>query len=212
MPLRLAAVCGLIAPLTYVASLVFGGLAQPDEFSSANDDISDLGAETASNAWIYNQVGMNLTGILIVLFAVGLWLALSPSVLGRLGATAVGLTGLTLFLEGFFRLDCRGIDAGCENTSWISDGHKLLTGISGAFLFAAPILLAFAFRRLPEWRRAWLPSLLAIPVFIVASVLFSLIGNGASTRAGAVAWFAWLAYVAYELLQRGRKEPVRTEF
>ena len=212
MGLRAAAVCGLVAPLTYMASLVFGGLAQPDEFSSADDDISDLGAETASNPWIYNQVGMNLTGILIVLFAVGLWLALSPSVLGRLGATAVGLTGLTLFLEGFFRLDCRGIDAGCENTSWISDGHKLLTAISGAFLFAAPILLAFAFRRLPEWRRAWLPSLLAIPVFIVASVLASLIGNGAATRAGAVAWFAWLAYVAYELLQRGRKEPVRTEF
>ena len=73
--LRAAAVCGLVAPLTYVASLVFGGLAQPDEFSSADDDISDLGAETASNPWIYNQVGMNLTGILIVLFAVGLWLA-----------------------------------------------------------------------------------------------------------------------------------------
>lgn len=209
---RAAAVCGLVAPLTYVASLVFGGLAQPDEFSSANDDISDLGAETAANAWIYNQIGMNLTGILIVAFAVGLWLALSPSVLGRLGAAALALMGLTLFLEGFFRLDCRGIDAACENTSWTSDGHKLVTAISGAFLFAAPILLAFAFRRIPEWRRAWLPSLLAIPVFFAVSILASLIGNGAATRAGAVAWFAWLAYVAYELLQRGRKEPVRTEF
>jgi Protein of unknown function (DUF998) len=212
VPLRLAALCGLVAPLTYVAGLVFGGLAQPDEFSSANDDISDLGAETASSAWIYNQVGVNLTGILIVIFALGLWLALSPSVLGRLGAAAVALTGLTLFLEGFFRLDCRGIDTGCENTSWISDGHKLLTGISGAFLFAAPLLLAFAFRRLPGWRRAWLPSLLAIPVFIAASVLFSLIGNGASTRAGAVAWFIWLGYVAYELLQKAEVSRVRTEF
>lgn len=112
MPLRLAAVCGLVAPLTYVAGLVFGGLAQPDEFSSANDDISDLGAKTASSAWIYNQVGLNITGLLIVVFGVGLWLALSPSVLGRLGATAVALTGLTLFLQGFFRLDCRDIDTG----------------------------------------------------------------------------------------------------
>lgn len=212
MGLRAAAVCGLVAPLTYIASLVFGGLAQPDEFSSANDDISDLGAETASNAWIYNQVGMNLTGILLVLFAVGLWLALSPSVLGRLGATAVGLTGLTLFLEGFFRLDCRGIDAGCENTSWIADGHKLITGISAAFLLVAPVLLAFAFRRLPEWRRAWLPSLLAVPVFIAVSVLFSLIGDGAATRAGAVTWFVWLGYLAYELLQKAERSRVRTEF
>jgi hypothetical membrane protein len=212
MPLRLAAVCGLVAPLTYVAGLVFGGLAQPDEFSSADDAISDLGAKTASSPWIYNQIGLNLTGILIVVFALGLWRALSPSVLGRLGAAAVALAGLTLFLQGFFRLDCRGIDTGCENTSWISDGHRLFTGISTAFLFAAPVLLALAFRRLPDWRLAWLPSLLAIPFFFAASVLFSLIGTGASTRAGAVAWLVWLAYVAYELLQKAERSRVRTEF
>ena len=212
MPLRLAAVCGLVAPLTYVAGLVFGGLAQPDEFSSADDAISDLGAKTASSPWIYNQIGLNLTGILIVICALGLWFALSPSVLGRLGAAAVALAGLTLFLQGFFRLDCRGIDTGCENTSWISDGHRLFTGISTAFLFAAPVLLALAFRRLPDWRRAWLPSLLAIPFFFAASVLFSLIGTGASTRAGAVAWLVWLAYVAYGLLQKAERSRVRTEF
>ena len=212
MPLRLAAVCGLVAPLTYVAGLIFGGLAQPDEFSSADDAISDLGAKTASSPWIYNQIGLNVTGILIVICAFGLWFALSPSVLGRLGAAAVALAGLTLFLQGFFRLDCRGIDTGCENTSWISDGHRLFTGISTAFLFAAPVLLALAFRRLPDWRRAWLPSLLAIPFFFAASVLFSLIGTGASTRAGAVAWLVWLAYVAYGLLQKAERSRVRTEF
>jgi hypothetical protein len=158
------------------------------------------------------RVGLNITGILIVVFAVGLWLALSPSVVGRLGAVAVAAVGLTLFLEGFFRLDCRGIDTRCENTSWISDGHKLITGIPGAFLFTAPILLAIAFRQLPAWRRAWLPSLLAIPVFFAASVFFSLIGDGAATRAGAVAWVVWLGYVAYELLHKSERSRVRTEF
>jgi hypothetical membrane protein len=54
VPRRLAATCGLLAPLTYIAALVFGHLAQPDAFSSADDAISDLGAETASSAWIYN--------------------------------------------------------------------------------------------------------------------------------------------------------------
>ena len=124
----------------------------------------------------------------------------------------MALTGLTLFLQGFFRLDCRDIDTGCENTSWVSYGHRLFTGISTAFLFAAPVLLALAFRRLPGWRRAWLPSVLAIPLFFAASVLFSLIGAGASTRTGAVAWFVWLGYVAYELLQKAEGSRVRTEF
>lgn len=66
---------------------------------------------------------------------------LSPDLLGRLGAVALALTGFTLFLQGFFRLDCQAIDAGCENTSWHSEAHSWATGVSTAFLFAAPLLL-----------------------------------------------------------------------
>ena len=202
MPTRVAAICGLLAPLPYAAALLVGGLAQPDAFSSADDAISDLGALTASSPWIYNQVGLNLTGILVMVFALGLWRALSPDVLGRAGAVGLVLVGLTLFLQGFLRLDCRGIDAGCENTSWHSDAHGLATGVSAVFLFASPIVLAFAFRRVPGWRNAWLPTLAAIPAFFLASILFSALGNGASTRAGAITWFVWLAFIAYQLLNK----------
>jgi hypothetical membrane protein len=202
VPLLLASYCGLLAPLTYGAALLFGGLAQPDAFSSADNAISDLGSETASSAWIYNQIGLNLTGILIMLFALGLWRALSPDLLGRLGAAAVALTGLTVALQGFLRLDCQGIDRGCENTSWHSEAHSWATGVSTAFLFAAPLLLAFAFRRLSRWRDTWIPTLAAVPFFFAASIAFSGIGAGASTRAGAIAWFAWLAFVAFRLLKK----------
>ena len=203
MPIRIAAACGFLAPLTYGAALLFGGLAQPDEFSSADDATSDLGAATASRPWIYNQIGMNLTGILIVVFGLGLWRALSPDLLGRVGAVAVMGVGLTLFLEGFLRLDCRGIDTACDNTSWLSDGHRLTTAVSGLFIFGSPIVLAFAFRRRADWHNAWIPTLAAIPAFFVASILFSLIGDGAAARAGALTWFLWLAYVAFQLLKKG---------
>jgi hypothetical protein len=33
--------------VTFVAGLLFGDLAQPDAFSPANDNISDIGAQTA---------------------------------------------------------------------------------------------------------------------------------------------------------------------
>ena len=199
---RIAGACGLLAPVTYCAALLFGGLAQPDAFSSADDAISDLGAVTASSPWIYNQIGVNLTGILVVVFALGLWRALSPNFLGRAGAVGVALVGLTLFLQGFLRLDCQDIDAGCQNTSWHSDAHGLATGVSTAFIFASPIVLAFAFRRIVGWRKAWLPTLAVIPASLVASILFSGIGNGASTRAGAITWFLWLAFIAFQLLNK----------
>ena len=108
MPTRIAAACGLLAPLTYCTGLLLGGLAQPDAFSSADDATSDLGASTASSPWIYNQIGVNLTGILVMVFALGWWRALSPDWLGRAGAVGLALVGLTLFLEGFLRLDCQG--------------------------------------------------------------------------------------------------------
>ena len=210
MPTRIAAACGVLSALTYGAGLLLGGLAQPDDFSSADDAISDLGALTASSPWIYNQIGLNLTGILVVVFGLGLWRALSPSFLGRLGSIGLMLVGLTLFLQGFLRLDCQGIDAACENTSWHSDAHRVATGISAIFILASPLVLAFAFRRIPAWRHAWLPTLAAVPAFFLASILFSVIGDGASTRAGALAWFLWLAFVAFQLLKKeeAQHEPL----
>lgn len=206
VPLRLAAVCGLLAPLTYTAGLLFGGLVQRDGFSNADDSTSDLGADTASSPWIYNRIATNLTGVLVFLFALGLWRALSPSVAGRVGAGILALLGVTLFLEGFFTLDCQGIEDACENTSWQSDGHRWVSRLTGASLLIAPIVFAIAFRRLPQWRDTWFATAAAVPFFFAASVVFSLLGDGASTRAGAVAWFLWLAFIAFRLLQKSEED------
>jgi hypothetical protein len=46
---------------------------------------------------------------------------------------------------------------------------------------------------------------------IVASIGFSVVGDGAATRAGAVVWFLWLGFVAFRLLQRAETGGVRTE-
>jgi hypothetical protein len=210
VPLRAAGICGLLALVTVSVGYIGGALAQPDAYSSADDATSDLGALTANQAWISNQIGSNLTGILIILLGLGLWRALSPDVLGRIGAGAVVLTGLAIFLDGFFRLDCRGIDAGCTNDSWHSAAHKM----NNRFLFVAfvaPPILAFAFRRIPAWRGAWLSSLLAVPALIVCGVLFSVLGDGASQRAANLTLFAWLVFLAVRLLRTADTRPVQTE-
>jgi hypothetical protein len=200
VPLRLAAICGLLAPVTFVVGLFLGDLSQPGAFSPADDNISDIGAATADHAWLYNQVASNLCGLLILALALGLWRALGTGWLARLGVVGLAVLGVLRFLEGFFRLDCRGIDAGCENDSWQADAHRIESGVAAALLFILPVL-AFAFRRLPEWRDLWLPTLLAVPAVIAVSILFSIIGDGAATRAASIAWFLWLALVAFRLLR-----------
>jgi hypothetical membrane protein len=198
---RVAGVCGMLALVTSTFGWLAGDFAQPAAFSPADDDISDLGAVTASSAWLYNQVGANLTGLLVVVLAVGLWVALSPDLLGRLGAAALLVAGAGGFLDGLFRLDCRGIDAACTNHSWHYHAHKIESGVTAAGLLLSPLILAFAFRRIPGWRGAWLPSLLAIPAIVLANVVFSAIGDGAATRAGTVTAFAWIAFVGAWLLR-----------
>ena len=204
MPPRIAAICGLLASLTFIAGLVVGDIVQPEPFSPADDDVSDLGALTATQPWIYNQIAANLSGLLIIAFALGLWSALGAGWLARLGVLCLAVLGLMRFLEGFLRLDCQGIDTGCDNTSWQADGHGIESGISAALFFIAPPVLALAFRRLPDWRGLWIPTLLAVPAVIAVSVLFSVIGDGAAVRAASVAWFLWLGLVALRLLRVDR--------
>jgi Protein of unknown function (DUF998) len=203
MAARVAGVCGLIAFVTMNVGWIAGGLAQPDAYSSVRDDISDLGATTANDPWLYNQIGANLTGLLVIVFGLGLWRVLSPDVLGRIGSFAVIVTGTGAFLDGLFRLDCRGIDSACRNDSWHSHAHKIESGFTAASLLLAPPVLAFAFRRRPEWRDSWLPSLLTLPATFAAGVLFSLWGNGASTRAATVVGFIWIAFMGVQLIRKG---------
>jgi hypothetical membrane protein len=210
MPARVAGACGLLAFVTATVGWVAGGFAQPAAYSVARDDISDLGAITAANPWLYNQLGANLTGVLVVLCALGLWGALSPSVLGRLGAGALVVTGVGSFLDGLLRLDCRGIDAACTNHTWHSHAHKIESAITAASFLLAPLICAFAFRKIPAWRSAWLPSLLTLPAIIVANVIFSAVGGGAATRAGSVVAFAWIAFVGARLLAEPAAEAPTT--
>ena len=200
MPIRAAAVCGLAAPVAFVVGVFVGDVVQPDPFDPAHNDISHLGALTASSPWLYNQLGANLTGLLLVCFALGLWRALGPGWAARLGSAGLAVVGAGMVLDGFLRLDCQGgIDVPCENISWHATAHKVESAITGIALLLTPFVLALAFRRHSAWRSAWMPTLLVTPAVIVAGASLSAIGPGAGSRAGSVAWFVWIAFIAVRL-------------
>src|ERR687883_2114427 len=78
-----AGLCGLVAFVTFNVGWIAGDIAPPRAFSPANDDISYLGALTASEPWLYNQLAANVSGVLVIALGIGLWRALDPSRLGR---------------------------------------------------------------------------------------------------------------------------------
>jgi uncharacterized membrane protein YhaH (DUF805 family) len=201
LPTRVGGICAVLAFVTVTIGSIAGGLGQPDAYSFANDDLSDLGAVTANSAWLYNQVTANLSGLLVALVGLALWRALSPDLLGRVGAAALVATGISSFADGIFRLDCRSFDAGCENVSWHAHAHKIESRITLVLVVVTPFILALAFRRNREWRGAWLPTLLAVPAALAIGIPFSALGTGAATRATTWTWFIWLVFVGVWLLQ-----------
>lgn len=208
MKIRLGAVCGLLAPIAFVVGWFVGALAQPDAYSLIHDQVSDLGALTADDAWIYNRIGANLTGLLVVALAYGLWTAGLPGRAGKVGVIALAVMGVGQFFDGWFRLDCRAIDAGCENggTSWHVIAHSVESIFTVLGLLVSVFVLARAFKQSERWRDLRIPTL--IVAFATTAIVIGLqfAAPGLAVRLGVTLWFAWLAVVSYRLLKIGRED------
>jgi hypothetical protein len=207
---RVSAVCGLLAGPVVVVFWIVAVLAQPRAFSFVNHASSDLGADTADSAWISNQLGSNLPGLLLLVFAVGVWYAVGDHLSARIGSILIAVVGVGVFLSGFLRLDCRQIDRACEDASWHAVGHNINGGITVLALVLAPFVLARAFKLAPSWHDRWLPSLGAGIATVVAAILGGAIGEGVGQFLAVTIWFAWIALLALRMLRLSRSAPAAT--
>lgn len=200
----LSALCGLLAGPALVLGTLAGAVAQPDEFSLVNDPPSDLGAYTAASPWIANQVGSNLAGVLLFVFAIALWRSLGRHPSARIGSALVALAGVCIFLTGFLRLDCREIDAGCGNSSWHAQSHLALAALTALVLVLAPFVVARALKLTESWRDLWVPTLAFAIGTVVAGVAGSAVGGGVGSLLAALVWFTWVAMLAVRMLRQTR--------
>lgn len=216
MPLRISAWSGLLAPLVFTFGWVAGGLAQTDAYSAIDHAVSDLGASTADSPWLYNQIGANLTGLLVFALVMGLRKVLTFNGSGRVGIIALGVTGIGVFLDGWFRLDCRGIDASCDggyraDPSWHAIAHSVESLFTVLGLVVSVFALALAFRKSARWRGLWKASLGAGITTVVTLVGLAPVGQGLAFRVALSVWFAWLALVAYRLLTVAREPELQQD-
>lgn len=214
MDLRVSAWSGLLAPFVFTFGWLAGGLAQPDAYSMIDDSVSELGALTADSPWLYNQIGANLTGLLVVALAAGLWKAVPPGVSGRVGVIALGVVGLGTFFDGWFRLDCQSIDAACDGTdpSWHAIAHQVESLATVLGLLVSVFALARAFKKSPRWQDlravslgAGITTVAGITTMVVLVGLGSA-GGGLALRVVLIVWFGWLALVSYRLLAVARDQ------
>jgi hypothetical membrane protein len=187
-------------PLLYLGTLA-GALAQPDTFSLVNHANSDLGADTAASPWLSNQLGSNLPGVLLFVFAIGLWRSVGRHASARIGAALIAVVGIGIFLSGFFRLDCRQIDVGCEDSSWHAAAHNATAGIIVLALVFAPFVLARGLKVSPAWNDLWVPTLAFGVGTVVAAIAAGAVGEGLSSLVAVLVWFVWITVLAIRMLR-----------
>jgi hypothetical membrane protein len=214
------AVSGIAGQLVLTSGWIVAGALQPQSYSRMRQEISDLGALTATHAWVWNLAD-SLSGLLTALFAVGLFAALAGQHGARVGAVLIGLVGIGDLLDGLLREDCPlSTSASCRalrdgsGLSWHHHAHDVESVLVGIAAVAAPFALAYGLRRSRGWQ-ALVPYTRVAAVAILAAIGVYLAryghpGAGIAQRAFALAVATWIATLALQLWAFARK-PVRTE-
>jgi hypothetical membrane protein len=209
--LRLAALSGLASVALFTAAWVAAGLFERD-YDGFRQDISDFGALNASHPLPYNAA-LSLSGLLTVPLAVGLWTALGRGLTARLGSAALLVFGVGQLLDGLLREDCspsgdeacrHALDAG--QLSWHHEAHDIETLLTFSAIILAPLLLAFAFRRVDRFRDLYPWSLAASAVTLLSTAwYFVLYASGGGPYSGILERFliasagAWIVLVSLRL-------------
>jgi hypothetical membrane protein len=154
--LKLFALGGVAGPVLFILIMVICASLRSD-YSHIHHFISELGATGTSNASLMNWAGFIPGGIMIALFGVSLTQILPKSFLARTGAVLILLFGIGMVVVGFF-----SCDPGCPRVgSFENNLHDQLSGPSFLAAIAGILLLGIAFRRIQDWRRFWLYSVLS---------------------------------------------------
>lgn len=199
---------GLLGPIILTLAWLAAGHLQ-EGADARRGSISDLGAGTASKAWLWNAP-LTVGGVLIAAFALGLYRTLRPGRVSTIGAPLIAIFGIGLALEGaLFQLDCRETVPACKDRSsysWQHSAHEIESGVGFLALLVAIALLALRFRREPSLRSLWLYSLMTAAAFVVL-----LLASGASEdsdweglvqRLLVTLLLAWIAVIAFRLARR----------
>ena len=195
---RVLSVGGIIGPVSYTIVVVVLGLLWPG-YSHVTQAISELGGVGAPSAIIMNTAGFALTGILIIVFAVGLYYGLDKGSGSKVGPALVAVYGLGMFGVAFFPWDKVNL------ASFTSTMHSLIGWPQLIGLTLGLLVLAHTFKNDLRWNNYWVYTLstgLLTAVFIVIYVFIGVEGYmGVLQRIIIGAQLLWIEIVAIKLFR-----------
>ena len=189
---------GLIGPFLFFLILFILGLFFPG-YSIQENYISELGANDSPVKTLANVLGFNLFGILIILFAIGVYKHQEINSLGKIASIFFLLAGISMFLVGIF-----SCDAQCENFSPTGDLHEKASNYQIPLLAIGIVLFAFSVAT-NEKLRILTPILLVLGIITLILAYFSTVAHieyqnpGILQRSFIGLAYLMIAIIAYKL-------------
>lgn len=204
---RLLLLCGIVAPLVYLATVIAGAAAVP-QYSHIAMAVSAL-AQRGTPHPLVIEIGFSLSAVLSAAFGFGIWKTAGDrdGALHLSGALLIAYGIVALMIAVAFPMDPAGGEMTLPGVM-----HLVLVGLSAMILLAAILLAGFAFGRATPWFRAYsvVSALLMLlgGGFAYVSVQRGLPLSGLAERIMLAAYLVWILVFAAMLLRRVRGQPV----
>ena len=185
--LKISGISGIIAPLI-AFTLILLAIAYSPDFSWTENALSDLGVQEGVTAVLFNT-GLTITGVLIILFATGLFKFLQENLLGRIGAFVFVLDAFALVAIGVFP----------ENVKPI---HFYASVTFFTLLPIAIFFLGVSFLRGPNMKLGFFTFIAAIIAAVVWTIPF---GKGVAIpeALSGLSASAWSMVLSFKMLKEG---------
>ena len=192
--------CGVLAPPLLAIFFVSVGVVTPD-FSFISETISQLGARGMPYPGVMNS-GFIVCGVLLILFALGLYLRLGRSVVAKAVWLLLAIEGICIVLSGVYQTDSPvpGITCSAEGNL-----HCIFSLIA---FFVLPITMAvflwITYRR-PAWRGLTRISITVLVLNLLLFLVFMIVGADRIAGAMELSFFGislvWLEAVSLRSLR-----------
>jgi hypothetical membrane protein len=197
---RVSAACGIATPI--LSALVALGIGYMQlGYRPVEQRLSELGASGAPYALIFNVVGLMTSGMLVVVFSLGLYSEFSSNRVAKIGSGLLTVCGASLIMTGVFPCDVGSVEASAPGVL-----HGLFAGIGTFAIVSAALAMWLGLKEDAVWRNhSWFSlSVAVVAVALYVPYLFSSLPrwNGAVQRMLVMVLLVWIEVMSIKLLSR----------
>lgn len=203
---RALLLAGLAAPVVLIVAIAVAGGMEPG-YSHATQFVSELGAVGATNQSGFNYAGLFSSGLLTVLFALGMYQQVKPRGWFVASSLLVAVAGFGRLVAGVFPCDAGCVMENMSSTAAVHAAAGFVALTSGA---VAPLSLAMGLRGRGQRQLFSLSVGLGSASLILVTVLFGL-GKGfpyvgVIQRLALAAFYGWIVVVALSTVRHAGTE------